>query len=46
LAFFSKSKNADSLIADFKKKIEEGRKQTDVLKEQIKYLDNLMQQNL
>jgi len=46
IGFFSKSKNADSLIADFKKKIEEGRKQTDVLKEQIKYLDNLMQQNL
>ncbi|NSW44376.1 MAG: DUF349 domain-containing protein [Bacteroidales bacterium] len=44
IGFFSKSKNADSLIADFKKKIEEGRKQTDVLKEQIKYIDNMLKQ--
>jgi len=45
IGFFSKSKNADSLIADFKKKIEEGKKQTDLLKEQIKYIDNLLKHN-
>ena len=45
IGFFSKSKNAESLISDFAKKIEEGRKQADMLKEQIKYIDNLMKQS-
>lgn len=45
IGFFSKSKNAESLISDFAKKIEEGRKQAVTLKEQIKYIDNLMKQS-
>lgn len=45
IGFFSKSKNADSLISDFAKKIDEGKKQAEGLKEQIKYIDNLMKQN-
>jgi hypothetical protein len=44
IGFFSKSKNADNLIKDFVSKIDEGHKQTDVLKEQIKYIDNLIKQ--
>lgn len=45
IGFFSKSKNAESLVSDFAKKIEEGRMQADMLKEQIKYIDNLMKQS-
>ncbi len=44
IGFFSKSKNADNLISDFSKKIDEGRKQADALKEQIQYIDNLIKQ--
>ncbi len=42
IGFFSKSKNAEDLIKEFARKIEEGRKQADALKEQIQYIDNLM----
>ncbi len=44
IGFFSKSKNADDLVKEFAKKIEEVRKQADVLKEQIQYIDNLIKQ--
>lgn len=44
MGFFSKSKNAEDLLKEFAKKIEEGRKQAEVLKEQIQYIDNLMKQ--
>ena len=42
IGFFSKSKNAESLLQDFSKKIDEGKKQAEVLKEQIKYIDNIL----
>jgi len=45
IGFFSKSKNAENLVKDFAKKIDEGRLQAEKLKEQIKYIDNLMKQN-
>ncbi len=41
IGFFSKSKNAENLINDFLKKVEEGRKQIETLKEQIKYIDEV-----
>lgn len=44
IGFFSKSKNAENLVKDFAKKIEESKTQADVLKEQIQYIDNLMKQ--
>ncbi len=44
IGFFSKSKNADNLIKDFIAKIDDGRKQTEVLKEQVQYIDKLIKQ--
>jgi hypothetical protein len=41
IGFFSKSKNSDSLLKDFSSKIEAGKKETAIIKEQVKYLDNI-----
>lgn len=41
IGFFSKSKNSESLLKDFTLKIEEGKKEATIIKEQIKYLDNI-----
>ncbi|MCX7862575.1 MAG: DUF349 domain-containing protein [Bacteroidales bacterium] len=44
IGFFSKSKNAENLLTEFAKKIDEGRKQAEILKEQIQYIDNIIKQ--
>ncbi len=44
IGFFSKSKNAENLVKEFAKKIEDGKKQAEVIKEQIQYIDNLIKQ--
>ncbi len=41
VGFFAKSKNAESLIADVKKKIEVTRQKIETLKEKIRVIDNL-----
>lgn len=40
LGFFAKSKNADAMIADFRKKIENAKNQAQFLKKQIDMLEN------
>lgn len=45
IGFFSKSKKADDLIKDFSRKIDEGRKKVDILKEKIQYIDNIIKQS-
>lgn len=42
IGFFSKSKNSESLLKDFTTKIEESKKESSIIKEQIKYLDNIV----
>ncbi len=42
IGFFSKSKNSESLLKDFTVKIEVGKKETAIIKDQIKYLDNIL----
>lgn len=41
IGFFSKSKNADKFITDFKAKIEQHKKQLALMHEQIKIIDNV-----
>ncbi len=41
IGFFSKSKNSDSLLKDFNMKIEAGKKEVDIIKDQVRYLDNI-----
>ena len=41
VGFFAKSKNAESLIADVKKKIEVTKQKIETLKEKIRVIDDL-----
>jgi peptidoglycan hydrolase CwlO-like protein len=41
IGFFAKSKNAESLIADVKKKIENTREKIEFLKEKIRVIDDI-----
>ena len=41
IGFFSKSKNSEALLKDFTTKIEAGKKEVDIIKEQVKYIDNI-----
>ena len=41
IGFFSKSKNSDSLLKDFSAKIESGKKEIEIIKEQVRYIDNI-----
>lgn len=41
MAFFGKSKNAETMLADFKKKIDDGRAEIQRLKEQLKVLPRI-----
>lgn len=41
IGFFSKSKNSDSLLKDFTVKIESGKKEVEIIKEQVRYIDNI-----
>jgi len=42
IGFFSKSKNSENFLKEFNTKIESGKKESTALREQIKYLDNLL----
>ncbi|PIX33122.1 MAG: DUF349 domain-containing protein [Bacteroidetes bacterium CG_4_8_14_3_um_filter_31_14] len=42
IGFFSKSKKSESLLKDFTLKIEDGKKESSIIKEHIKYLDNII----
>jgi putative ubiquitin-RnfH superfamily antitoxin RatB of RatAB toxin-antitoxin module len=41
IGFFSKSKNSEALLKDFKDKIEIGKKEVEVIKEQVRFIDNI-----
>ncbi|WP_282035590.1 DUF349 domain-containing protein [Saccharicrinis aurantiacus] len=41
IGFFSKSKNADSMLKDFQRKIENGKRSIELLKEKIKMLNRI-----